>query len=315
MSNIIWQPDQISYIVEQYNLHHSTTKIANQFNVSGEAIRNLLRKQEVHIKSLSELQTADFPRNSQYFKQIDSPEKAYWLGFLYADGYISTQNEVRINLQRSDEDHLRKFQRAIGAINHAIGYSEKHDGDKTYYQAYFSMHDKEMVADLEKLGCYNSKSATLIFPTYKQVPLVFMSHFVRGYFDGDGSINYSRSTYVRQTDNGSNNRWKINFVGTPEFLNGLKKVLNKDSITLEKPRGNNFTALTIGGNKQVEELGQYLWYESNDEIELTRKKEKYSQFLSERLGDEPINVGCGNDSTVSANGETLITDNTVPSLK
>lgn len=315
MSNIIWQPDQISYIVEQYNLHHSTTKIANQFNVSGEAIRNILRKQNVHIKSLSELQTADYPRNSKYFKQINSPAKAYWLGFLYADGYISTQNEVRINLQRSDEEHLRKFQRAIEAINHTIGYSEKHDGDKIFYQAYFSIRDKEMVADLKKLGCYNGKSSILTFPTYKQVPLVFMSHFIRGYFDGDGSINYTPSTYICQTDNRNNNRWKINFAGTPEFLNRLKKVLNKDNVTLEKVKGNNFTALTFGGNRQVEELGQYLWYESTDEIELTRKKEKYSQFLSERLGDEPINIGCGSDFTISANGETLITDNTVPSLE
>lgn len=315
MSNIIWQQDQISYVVEQYNLHHSTTTIAKQFDVSAEAIRSLLRKQNVHIQTLTERQMTDYPRNSKFFSCIDTPQKAYWLGFLYADGYISTQNEIRINLKRDDEDHLKKIQKAIQAINHQIGYSEKRDGEKIFYQAYFSIRDKQMVADLERLGCYNNKSSSLVFPTYKQVPLKYMSHFIRGYFDGDGSINYSKSHYVRNTDGASSNRWKISFVGTPEFLTGLKKVLNKDSIALEKITGNNFTNLTISGNNQVAELGEYLWYESYDEIELTRKKEKYSQFLSERLGDEPVHTGCENDFTVLANGETLEIDNTVPSLK
>jgi len=315
MSNIIWQQDQISYVVEQYNLHHSTTAIANQFNVSAEAIRTLLRKQHVHVQTLTELQTIDYPRNSKFFAQIDTPQKAYWLGFLYADGYISLRNEIRIDLKQDDDQHLNKFRTAIQAINHQIGYSEKREGDKVFPQAYFTIRDKEMAADLNRLGCYNNKSSSLVFPTYKQVPLKYMSHFIRGYFDGDGSINYSKSRYVRNTDGESANQWKISFAGTPEFLTGLKKVLNKDSLTLEKVTGNNFTKLTISGNNQVAELGEYLWYESYDEIELTRKKEKYSQFLSERLGDEPVLAGCENDSNVFANGETLEIDNTVPSLE
>ena len=44
------------------------------------------------------------------FDVIDTEEKAYWLGFLYADGNVSnTKNEVGITLQSSDIKHLYKF--------------------------------------------------------------------------------------------------------------------------------------------------------------------------------------------------------------
>ena len=55
--------------------------------------------------------------NENYFKIIDSEEKAYWLGFLYADGCITRfyRNEklksmsLELTLQSNDIEHLKKF--------------------------------------------------------------------------------------------------------------------------------------------------------------------------------------------------------------
>lgn len=85
---IIWSEDQIAFIIKEYNDHHSTTKIADMFKTSSETIRNVLRKNGQKVLSTEELKKIDYPRNSNYFQTIDSPDKAYWLGFLYADGYI-----------------------------------------------------------------------------------------------------------------------------------------------------------------------------------------------------------------------------------
>lgn len=304
MSNIIWANDQISYIVEQYQKNNSTTEIAKQFNVSSEAIRTVLRKQKIHVLTLSELQTKDYPRNSNYFNKIDTPEKAYWLGFLYADGCITKENEIRLGLNETDEEHVIRFKNVLGAVNHKIIKGKKTIDGKDFIQSIFSIKDKQLATDLNKLGCMPGKTKLLTFPNYKQVPLWLMPHFIRGEFDGDGSINYSVSSYQRKTDNGKAHRWKLQFVGTPAFLNGLKKVLNKDNLALEY-HSESFAVLSIGGNNQVEELGHYLWDNATEDIALPRKKEKFIQFLTERLEDEPIIIGCGNDNTVSANGETL----------
>lgn len=281
---IIWSQDQIDYIIQDYNNFHSTTRIASQFNVSRETIRGLLRKQKVHVLTLSELKILDFPRNSDFFEVIDTPQKAYWLGFLYADGYISTKNEIRINLKKEDEEHLRKFLRAIQATNHTIKYSIKKDGNKIYEQAYCSIRDTKMVRDLADKGCINKKSLVLSFPTTDKLPISLYSHFIRGYFDGDGSINWTQCGRAKTPN------YRISFVGTKDILIHIRDILRKNNLSLENK--GNYYCLSICGNKQLERILAYLYKDSMNEIELNRKRIIYDNFLLQRIGGEPINIGC-----------------------
>ena len=55
--------------------------------------------------------------NKQYFKSINDSNKAYWLGFIYADGYITYSNELGIELQYSDKEHLEKLNELIGGVH------------------------------------------------------------------------------------------------------------------------------------------------------------------------------------------------------
>lgn len=283
--NIIWSKDQIDYIISQYEIHHSTTKIAKDFGLTnGSSIRTVLRKYGNGVLNLSALQKLDFPRNSDYFETINSPDKAYWLGFLYADGCLDKKNSVRLGLASVDEEHVIKFQKAIGAINNKIIHSEKKMNGKTYYQSIFTIRDEKMHSDLTNLGCVNNKSLTLKFP-YEKIPEDLYSHFIRGYFDGDGSINYTKKIYQ-----GRQHHWRIEFAGTKDFLTALKKILGKENLSLEKRK--NFYCLTIGGAKQLEQILAYIYKDATDDICLRRKKEKYSQFIQERLNGEPMKIGC-----------------------
>jgi hypothetical protein len=280
---IIWSQDQIDFIVREYNLCHSTTKIAKKFNVSSGTIRNLLRKQKIEVLTLSELQKVKFPRNSSFFEKIDTPQKAYWLGFLYADGYISKENAIRISLKKEDEEHLKNFLSAISYTNGTIKYSQKRNNNKIFYQSYISLRDNKMKQDLERNGCFNNKSLVLKFP-YKEVPESLYSHFIRGYFDGDGCLTYSQS--------GKNKRpnYKLSFIGTEDFLNGIKKVLKKENLSLQQ-KGNYFV-LDISGNKQLVNILKYLYKDSFENIYLSRKKEKYDNFLLKSIGGELVNTRC-----------------------
>ena len=100
--------------------------------------------------------------------------------------------------------------------------------EKTYIQAYANIRDKKMVDDLNKLGCVNNKSLILTFPSEDQVPVKYLSHFIRGYFDGDGSLHFTQSGKAK------NPNYKINFLGTENLLIGIRKFFQKEKLCLEK---------------------------------------------------------------------------------
>ena len=109
--------------------------------------------------------------NHNTFEIIDTEEKAYWLGFLYADGCISkNQNIIQIALKRADKTHLEKFREFIGNTNNKITYSKN---TKSYR---FCFNSKKIKQDLIKLGCIPAKSLTLKFPTEKQIPKDLIRH-------------------------------------------------------------------------------------------------------------------------------------------
>ena len=119
------------------------------------------------------------------FETIDTEEKAYWLGFLYADGSVgSTDNRIELGLAEKDLKQIEKFKNFIGIPN-KISYRAT---SKSYRYTFKSIPCK---TDLIKQGCVPKKSLILKFPTKEQVPQDLIKHFIRGFFDGDGCISIS----------------------------------------------------------------------------------------------------------------------------
>ena len=120
--------------------------------------------------------------NHNYFKTIDTEEKAYILGFLYADGYNSDKQVVIAQLEQ-DVDILEKINKALDADNQ-IKRKLQSTNNKTVCQLCYSSID--MCTDLTNLGCFRNKSLACTFPTFLDKSLI--RHFIRGYFDGDGCV-------------------------------------------------------------------------------------------------------------------------------
>ncbi len=199
------------------------------------------------------------------FEKIDSEEKAYWLGFLEADGCLhSGEGDYRIELGLKEEDyhHLEKYRDFIGK-NNKISHR---DGTNSYR---FNFRDKKVHTDLIKLGCTPQKSLTLQFPTNQQVSDKLLLPFLRGYFDGDGSFWYE-------------NKFGLNILSSKDFLNGLKQRyipfsgLNIYPIHYDRPdKGQRIQT----GNKQL--INQFLNdIYSNANIYLDRKYHKYLNYIA-----------------------------------
>lgn len=128
--------------------------------------------------------------NENYFEVIDTNEKAYWLGFLYADGYIGKRNEkLQICLSVKDESHLDKFITCIGAeLSDKRFFGPYKTSGK---QVHWYTRNRKIVNDLVKLGCTNKKSHNIRFPKLDSYNL--NCAFLLGYYDGDGTTGKRHS--------------------------------------------------------------------------------------------------------------------------
>lgn len=125
--------------------------------------------------------------NKHFFKEINSEAKAYILGFIYADGYIeSNERTLTLNINKKDKDILLKIKNEIGCTNE-IRKSSTNNCIRLY------LSSVDLVGDLKKIGISRSKTHTIKFP---EIDEDLMRHFIRGYFDGDGHIGKRQCALV-----------------------------------------------------------------------------------------------------------------------
>lgn len=164
--------------------------------------------------------------NEDYFESIDTEEKAYWLGFLYADGYVNSQKtSFELRVKESDYLHLQKFIDCIEG-DMPIRPTEKKVKDKTYLGWSIQANSKKFKDDLIKQGCTENKSLTIKFPTEEQVPKHLIHHFIRGYIDGDGTYVLKKNVYKGKKKTTISYGISVEIAGTQEFCEGYIKALN-----------------------------------------------------------------------------------------
>lgn len=261
---INWSEDQKHYIVSQYVDNNCTLKeLAKQFQVQTQSIRNLLRKENIEIV---DKKTKDYPRNSDFFENINNNQKAYWLGMFFSDGCVSsTRDEISLSLK--DKEHVFKFKKAIEANNTKILERIDTRFSKPCYTYKFQIRDKKLKQDLIKWGCLPQKSSFNFH--YPNIPQEFDWDFIRGYFDGDGSIYFT------------DNKYRLSYVGNKMFLEDLKIKLHKENLSLCQNSVSKITYdLKICGNQDVERILKLMYANSNDETRLNRKYETYLKYLN-----------------------------------
>ena len=247
-----------------YNKVNSIRAISDKLKINRHTISKELKQRGINIKRKK------YTSKEDVFETIDTEEKAYWLGFLYADGYVSKLNDsVQLIIQDRDYDHLCKFKEFCKS-DHPIKYSE-HVRDTGYIVKAnkISIYSKKMHADLIDKGCYVCKTRIVKFPTEKQVPTEMMRHFIRGYMDGDGMIGID------------NNSILVGFVGTAEFLNGLQNIFKTNNKLFKTGENNIAFTYKVKGNIKALNILDYLY--DNATIYLERKHEIYIKHKNHLL--------------------------------
>lgn len=216
--------------------------------------------------------------NEKVFDTIDNEEASYWLGFLYADGNISsTGNRLEVRLSIKDLEHLEKFRKFLNLSTEIRTGICNGNGF-----CHLSIRNKHLWETLDKLGCHPRKSLTLTFPKlsiFKGNVQELVLHFIRGYVDGDGCLSiYKRNTGVIATE--------LNLVGTENFLKTVNLIFkNKGYISNKSCNDWENKAYQLKFSfVPSRKIARYLYENAN--IYLERKYKKYLEFCS--LEDESL---------------------------
>ena len=239
----------------------SLTQIGRKYGVKRQTLSKYLKlygHEVVNYQNLHRL-------NETIFDSIDTEEKAYWLGFLYADGNISSEGyRLEVNLSIKDLNHMQKL---TTFLNLTTNIRLSASGDVCRISAR-SRHLRET---LNAKGCVPCKSLILEFPNSKiflQKELIY--DFIRGYCDGDGCL----CTYKRHNSIVT----ELNFVGTEKFLMGLEEVLKIKGYIRNKTSKkyiNNAYSLTYSG-VSARKIARLLYEKAS--VYLDRKYNKYKLF-------------------------------------
>lgn len=225
--------------------------------------------------------------NEEYFKEIDSEDKAYFLGLLYTDGYNCMQgNYVSIILQYRDKHILDSFIQHISGTHKVSLLKKKKESHQDLCK--LQLNSKIFCKILESKGCFQNKTSKLTFPGTDILPEKLVNHFIRGVFDGDGSVWEGKRKKVLCKDLKHRNGERVKVIHNVKFnisnsigmLKGVQEVLVKNlgfrNNKLNYSKNIEGSAqLEYSGRGQLKKFYDFLYKDS--EVFLRRKKDKFDE--------------------------------------
>lgn len=256
---------QIDYILDEYvTSRKSTYTIAKELGISDVTVGYYLKKNNIQVSNQK------YKFDEHYFEKIDTENKAYFLGLIYADGCVyPLKNSLAIKLTEEDSYILKKLKEEVNSTKPLYKIKSQIIKGTDYIgkaQIKLELNSKILLENLKELGIVENKSLILKFP--ENIPEEFMKDFIRGYFDGDGCIYNSQ------------NRIMLNFVGSEDFCKGLCSWLQENldiTITPKKDKRGNSWYLYILRIKDVIKFCEFIYQDENC-LKLVRKFIKFKNY-------------------------------------
>lgn len=245
-------------IIDSYKSGASCFEIGQTLNLDEQAIRRLIKDMGL-LKDTKPYQKLI---DHNWLDNIDSEEKAYFLGLLAADGWLHG-NSLFIELQESDRHLLETLQQKIVPFIPLATYNSNKDVKPKVRLVITSQ--KWRLRCEELLICY-AKSLTMP-DMVDNIPQDVQHHFVRGYFDGDGTVG----VYLNKRLNKKFSR--VQFLGTKEFLQGVHKSIGLPVGTISLSPKEKIHRLNYSGKQRLFEIKDYLYKDAT--IYLSRKKDRF----------------------------------------
>lgn len=296
-----WTEEEIEKLLYCADNYTSYSEISNIMGRSVKAVTCKLSELHKHIKEKSMIEKSEYRRaynvDDNYFENIDTQKKAYWLGWLVTDGYVKTKdnskrckcntNSIALKLQKKDINVLEDFKNDINADvsirnikrRKSFEYTNKitnktvviNGGD----QAELRFSSAKMVQDLAKYGIHQNKTYDIGFP--KALDSKFYSGFIAGVISGDGCID------IKKNRKGFILRCTI--AGNKDLLDNIKNILVKEigfNADKQATKYKDSVQLYRLELNQTETINLYKWFNQNGVKLMERKNKMIEDYLAEK---------------------------------
>lgn len=250
--------EQRAAAVKMYQDGSNLYEVASKFGIDHSSVYHLLKQRNIPRRS----HRLAFDQN--FFNRIDTEDKAYFLGYLYADGYhYDKKYVIKIFLHPKDKIILQRFSDML-SYQGEIKLDRRKSG-REYYG--LVLNSKIFSEDCNKLGLTRKKSKTLTLPSFDQVPEHLFHHFIRGYFDGDGWISFGKS------------RAEVGVISSTGFVNSLQTFLREKLGTTGTVKDHPSKGIKILRFSSRRKIVNFMdWIYSSSSIFLHRKRGKYEDY-------------------------------------
>lgn len=251
-------PKKVAKMIELYQSGLTLEEIAEIYHVNSATIQTRIQDAGItrHRGPKSKVKKEDF------FDFIDTEEKAYFLGWIMADGNVSIYNNqysLKLHIQAGDRELIDKFLLAIDA-DYKVKIKQTNKGG---LGAYVSITSKHMVQSLITLGVIPQKTGHECVP---DIPETLMHHFFRGYFDGDGIASYR--------PHGK----RSGFIASKEVIDKIQSIMktNQKCYHPKNTRKETKVYYFLWGKKQSKRFYNYIY---NDATIWLKRKRKVMDLI------------------------------------
>lgn len=257
-------------ILQMYEKRRSLKSIQQKTGLTTKKIKEWL----IANKKWTGHRALQFYYNEFFFDKIDSEEKAYWLGFLYADGYLAYPSTIGVELKATDGSHLEKFKASLEAEQN-VKYYTKNSTFGPQKNCRFSFASKHMFKILLSYFHTVHKSTSGCFPI-EVIPNNLIHHFIRGFFDGDGCLT------GKPKDDNHVFRPSLGFIGTKETLSCIEEISGFKWSWSQRVTNKEINNYQIGCGRVNDCLSFLHFMYSDATIYLDRKHDLYIYLLENR---------------------------------
>lgn len=268
---VVFAQLDINYICSSYP-EKTTVDLASIYNCCESTIKRILVENNIPI---AKAKRRSIIKHHNYFHEIDTIDKAYYLGLLIADGNV-VQSKTRVNrektislqLNNKDKYIVEQFAKELGASKNKV----KEYTTDNRNECYFRFSSNEMAKDLEQYGIIPQKT----FDTY--LPIIsdnLMPHLLRGIFDGDGT------NYIYYHKTGTPNM-RFGFYGTKkiceDIMNYLANKIDIPHIQITEKVG---CYMVVWQGDKLSKDFYNLIYSNCGNFYLKRKREKFDFYFND----------------------------------
>lgn len=262
---------QYADVVQMYNDGYTSRQIAQKYNCCQGVVSKILRRCGAEMRTSSQY-NRKYYFNDHYFDNIDTHNKAYILGFLYADGCNhSSRRTVSLKLQERDKEILERINKEIENEKPLVFVDLKQQNNNWQNAYEITLCSRYLSDVLADKGVVPRKSLVITYPEWLDRDL--FPDFIRGYIDGDGCI----SKDIHHTG--------VYITGTQSFCESLGKIF-EDTLGItsyhinipSRAKENDTTTrvIQINGLSDVKKLLDWIYKDA--ELYLQRKYDIYKSI-------------------------------------